>query len=126
MGLSLGEAATATGLNKTTILRSIRAGRLSATQDGLGKWCIEPAELHRLYPPASEKQNAGHSTSHHAMVVDVLEQQIAMLKETIADVKADRDHWRDQAMTALRALPMAMPAPDSPLASKRRWWWQAA
>lgn len=124
MAYSLSEAATACGLNKTTVLRSIVAGRLTATKDGLGQWRIEPGELHRLYPPAAEKQKASHTTSHHAVVLDVMEQQIAMLKETIADVKRDRDHWRDQAMQALRALPIAMPAPapETPASAQSSWW----
>jgi len=48
---TLAEAAKATGKSKSTVLRSIRAGRLSAVRDELtGGWLIEPAELHRLYP----------------------------------------------------------------------------
>jgi excisionase family DNA binding protein len=126
MAYSLSEAATACGLNKTTILRSINAGRLTATRDGLGQWRIEPAELHRLYPPAAEKQNASHATSHHAMVLATLEQQIVLLKDMLADVKADRDAWRSQCETALRALPIPMPAPEAP-APTRSWWpWRRA
>jgi hypothetical protein len=123
MAYSLSEAAAACGMNKTSILRSIRAGRLSGTQDGLGRWQIEPAELHRLYPPAAEKQNASHATSHHAVVVDVLEQQITMLKELVEDTRRDRDHRRDQAMTAMRALPVSMPAPAPEAPAPAQSWW---
>jgi hypothetical protein len=47
---SLSEAATACGLYKSTILRSIKAGRLIGTKDAFGQWRIEPAELDRVYP----------------------------------------------------------------------------
>jgi len=48
---TLAEAAKAIGKSKSTVLRSIRAGRISAVRDELtGGWLIEPAELHRLYP----------------------------------------------------------------------------
>ena len=49
--LSLSEAAAATGLNKTTVLRSIKSGKISGTRDPLGQWQIDAAELHRVYPP---------------------------------------------------------------------------
>jgi excisionase family DNA binding protein len=44
--LSLSEAAATTGLNKTTALRSIKAGKISGTRDPLGRWRIDAAELH--------------------------------------------------------------------------------
>ena len=51
---SLGAAAAATGLNKTTILRAIKSGKISGTKDVLGQWWVEPAELHRVPKPAGE------------------------------------------------------------------------
>ena len=48
MSYSLGAAAAATGLNKTTILRAIKSGKISDTKDVLGQWWVEPAELHRV------------------------------------------------------------------------------
>src|SRR5262249_35075481 len=47
MAYNLATAALATGVNKSTILRAIKAGRLSATRDETG-WTIEVAELHRV------------------------------------------------------------------------------
>ena len=37
MSLSLAEAASLTGLNKTTLLRSIKSGRMTGTKDALGQ-----------------------------------------------------------------------------------------
>ena len=54
MSYSLGAAAAATGLNKTSILRAIKSGKISGTKDVLGQWWVEPAELHRLPKPAGE------------------------------------------------------------------------
>ena len=50
MAYNLATAAMATGVNKSTILRSIKAGRISATKNETG-WTIEVAELHRVFPP---------------------------------------------------------------------------
>ena len=47
---TLGTASQATGTAKSTILRAIKAGRLSATRDDSGQWCIDPAELARVFP----------------------------------------------------------------------------
>ena len=54
MSYSLGAAAAATGLNKTSILRAIKNGKISGTKDALGQWWVEPAELHRLPKPGKE------------------------------------------------------------------------
>ena len=47
---SLQSAATACGVNRSTILRAIKSGRISATKDELGAWVLEPVEVHRVYP----------------------------------------------------------------------------
>ena len=33
------------------MLRAIKSGRISGTRDALGAWHVEPAELHRVFPP---------------------------------------------------------------------------
>ena len=48
MPYDLAEAAAATGLNKASILRAIKSGKISGTKDALGQWWVEPAELHRV------------------------------------------------------------------------------
>jgi hypothetical protein len=54
MPQTLGEAAKAVGKNRTTLLRAVKSGKLSATyDDALGGWLVEPAELHRIFPPIS-------------------------------------------------------------------------
>ena len=48
---TIATAAAAVGRNKTAILRAIDAGKISAVKDDTGEWQIDPAELHRIYPP---------------------------------------------------------------------------
>ena len=50
MFYTLGQAAKATGKTKTTIQVAIKNGRMSASKDDLGRYQIDPAELHRVYP----------------------------------------------------------------------------
>jgi hypothetical protein len=49
MSYTLAAAAVATGLNKTTVLRAIKSGRISGTKDDTGQWHVEPVELHRVF-----------------------------------------------------------------------------
>ena len=60
MPYTLGQAAKATGKQKSTILDAIRAGRLSATRDDKKQWQIDPAELHRVYAPAVQANDTEH------------------------------------------------------------------
>ena len=53
MTYSLQQAADVAGVNKSTVLRAIQAGKISATRNKHDQWLIEPAELRRVYPPAT-------------------------------------------------------------------------
>lgn len=48
---SLTRAAEATGMTRQGVLAAIRRGTISAQKNALGQWAIDPAELHRVYPP---------------------------------------------------------------------------
>ncbi len=112
---SLATAAAACGLNKSTILRAIKSGKISATKDEHGQWQIQPIELHRTYPPCTELRTEAPQDA-----ASVLEAQIAGLKEVadllraqLEDVREDRDRWREQAAAVTRQLP------DQ---GERKWW----
>jgi hypothetical protein len=124
MSYSLAEAAKATGLYKSTILRSIKAGRLTGTKDALGQWQIDPAELHRVYAPASSN---GAPTTQRAFTqsaalieaqgrATLAEQRLADLKAALDDMKAQRDKWQVQAEATQRLLADAT--------ARRRPWWR--
>ena len=53
MFYSLQQAADVVGVNKSTVLRAIQAGKISATRNKHDQWLIEPAELRRVYPPTA-------------------------------------------------------------------------
>ena len=48
---NIATAAAAVGRNKSAILRAIKSGKIPATQDANGEMQIDPADLHRVYPP---------------------------------------------------------------------------
>jgi hypothetical protein len=60
--LSVREAAKAAGVSKTSIMRAITSGRISAPprDDGKHGYAIQPAELFRAFPP----KPAGVSVDH--------------------------------------------------------------
>lgn len=121
-------AAEAVGMTRQGILKAIRTGRISAKKNPVGEWEIDPAELHRVYPPL--KLDAGNDNGSVADGIQpetaALQAQIEGLKamvalmeqergrernaaaETIDDLRKDRDHWRHQA-TAL-------------IGDRRPWW----
>ena len=134
----MGQAARAVGMSKTSILRSIRAGRISGTKDEFGQWCIEPCELHRVYPVltdvtdgtgAEERAVTGgdigvlaEATVRAALAEARLSDLKAMLEEMrggVEDLKRDRDEWRTQAMRL--ALPKLEPALSPPPTTRWRW-----
>ena len=66
MGYTLGAAARACGMSKTSVLRSIKAGRISAGRDEFGQWAIEPCELHRVYPALTDDKDTTNGTGERA------------------------------------------------------------
>ena len=103
MSYSLSNAAAACGIYKSTVLRSIKSGRLTASKDAFGQWRIEPAELHRVYPPVQSNDADGNGTRHDATATlaqdraAVAEQRLADFKVLFEDMRQDRDHWRVHA-----------------------------
>jgi hypothetical protein len=87
---TLGTAAKATGKSKSTISRDIRSGRISANKREDGSYEIDPAELHRVYPPVSHENGTRHTASNDpqplpATRVTELEVRLEAAEERIRD-----------------------------------------
>jgi hypothetical protein len=151
MAMGLSEAATATGVNRSTIYRAWKAGRLSANKTDTGQIEVEPAELFRVFPPLS--QQAAPDETHHGAKGDInasaddtrradaLERENKLLREALDDLRkalalADRlSLAAPQASQAAAEVPspvIAMPGPTAPAHEPRRsllrYWlgWKAA
>ncbi|PWU70684.1 hypothetical protein DK867_23465 [Ochrobactrum sp. POC9] len=109
MELSLSQAAKEANVAKSTISRAIEKGRLSARKDDLGRYHIDPAELFRVFAPQqrrnTETQQSEHDATGLEREVEHLRAMLAMMQDREADLKAERDSWRDQAQRL--ALPTA-------------------
>jgi len=106
MKYTAGQAAKATGVATATITRALKSGKISGQKDNNGAWMIDPAELHRVFPPVSlkehEKAFMKHDATQHAIderpyESSALQRELQVLRETLADVREDRDKWRDMA-----------------------------
>jgi hypothetical protein len=112
MSYSLAEAAEATGLNRSTILRAIKSGKISGQRDASGAWSVEPVELHRVFPPAEAMPKALPQDAQ----ADAL---VAELRAQLADMRAQRDAW--QGIAERLALAAPKPAEQPPATAWRRF-----
>ena len=120
---TLGTAAKATGLTKSAISKAIQKGRISAKKNEMGRYAIDPAELHRVYPPlpAPEKDER-ERTRETATENRELKARLVLLEELVREIREDRDHWRRQAL-ALTHQPEREAPKDAPLRPPWLWWW---
>jgi hypothetical protein len=65
MPYTLGQASKATGLHKTRLSRAIKNGVISATKTPQGGYLIDPAELHRVFPPVTMRLSQDPVADRH-------------------------------------------------------------
>jgi hypothetical protein len=142
MEYTLTEAAEKAGVNRATLFRAIKRGRLSGRRQDDGSWLVDAAELHRVYPSPgteapseAETQGPDNALQYAARggdgraspVEDELRARIALLERTLDDARAARDaaearaarleaeasDARAKALDSLTALlPRLLPPPD--------------
>jgi excisionase family DNA binding protein len=120
-GLSLREAAKEVNVCKSTILRAVRRGRLSAARTDDGGYSIDPAELFRVYEPRTVASTPERSEGHLATTA-ILEERIeglkaltAELRDRVRDLTGQRDQAQARATELDRRLLTYRAAP--------RWFW---
>jgi cytosine/adenosine deaminase-related metal-dependent hydrolase len=111
---SLREAARA---GKTTIIRAIRTGKLSAGASGKAADGSAAAGA-RVYPfpvivPRNDGSHFPQNPLELAARLATLEAEIRGLKDVLAEVRESRDQWRDQVVRLTCALPVP---------GQRNWW----
>lgn len=110
MRYTAGQAAKAAGVATSTITRALKTGKISGEAQKGGGWLIDPAELHRVFPPVATPQlqdsrTLEHETPEFDSRNSALPSLLQVLQEQISDLKADRDHWREEAQAMRRLLP---------------------
>jgi chromosome segregation ATPase len=135
MPYTLGQAAKATGKSKTAIAQALAEGRMSGIKDEQGRWQIDPAELHRVYPKLDgQVDERGHQIRQpdtSTVEVERLKAAVEGLERLCRQIENERDSLRerldrseqerrdkDRQLTAL----LTDQRPDQPAIAKRRWW----
>jgi uncharacterized coiled-coil protein SlyX len=135
MSYTLGTAAKATGRNKTTILRAIKDGKITALRDvASGAWRIEPVELHRVYPAIAEATpdaTAGNSDAMAELRARLADKDgvIEDLRDRLTESERERRQTAERLHALLadsRAVPDSAASSDAPPSDapprRRRWW----
>ncbi len=141
MPYTLGQAAKATGLSKPTLSEAIKKGRISGSKDEFGRYQIDPAELHRVYPPlpantskagVQSEQNLTHDLTAKIMVLGARVQALEELKMQIVaerdDLRGERDRLlgviEEQAGSVKQLTYQPKPAPAPPAAESFSNFWK--
>src|SRR5262245_54110843 len=125
MKMTMGEFARQAGLNKATLSRMIKAGRISAQRQENGRLLIDPSELDRR-ADIRFARNVSHKGATQQLVTPaetVLQRENELLRERLRekemqldDLRGERDEWRKQA----QMLALTQGHPEEP--QKRPWW----
>ena len=136
VNLSIREAVKHYQVSRPTLTKALKSGKVSGTQDGQGKWSIDPSELARVYQPREsasdtpEQTFTGQPAANLAILntpdpaeLEALHAQLAKVElraikaETRADAAELLAKERAERIEDLRRM---LPPPES--SRKRRWW----
>jgi len=103
--LTLSQAAHATNMPNSTIWRSIKSGRLSASRDDTGAYRIEASELFKCFPSATANTESAGALERGTMSkASELQQaherareaeiEASHLRARLDDMTEDRNRWQ--------------------------------
>ena len=100
--LNLTAAAQAAGVNRSTVARALKNGRLSATNNEMGERCIDTAELMRVFGPLkADAQANAHPLSMQAIGVDAL---VEVLQKQLRHATEREQQGRERELRLLAML----------------------
>ena len=123
--LTLKQASEQTGKTKQAIQQAIKKGNISAKKNDKNEWCIDPAELFRVYDPIKidTKENTQLDDALHLDLqvenkilqheVKSQDEKIKFLEQMIEDLKLEKEDWKKQAQTLL------LKAPEKPVEKRK-------
>ena len=137
--LNLTAASRAAGVNRSTIVRALKSGRLSATTSDAGKRCIDTAELMRVFGALKGDAYADAQAAPMHATVDahpVAQDQPALLKVLQEQLRQAHEREREGREREARLLAMLeseqqtrreletklLPAPRPTPTGKGRLW----
>lgn len=112
------------GRSKGTLSKALASGKMSYVEKTDNGYLIDTSELFRAFPPkpVATVAEVRLETGQEPPVDKGLQVEVALLREQLADLRTDRDAWRDQAQRLLLEGP-ASPGPEGgPRRSGWRFW----
>jgi hypothetical protein len=124
--VSMTEGAKLVGRSKGTLSKAVASGKLSYIERTANGYLIDTSELFRAFPPKQPEtvvearlETPKETPPDRALVVE-----IQMLREQMADLRSDRDAWRDQAQRLLLEGPKppeTAATPETAPETRPRW-----
>jgi hypothetical protein len=143
---TIGTAAKATGKSKSTISRDVDKGKISAVKNEDGSYSIDPAELHRVYPPAGSSNGLSEDQSNDRQPGDAsprtgwVERELQHSRERLSLLEGERDREREQLLEQIDDLRRRLDRTEEERRDKDRqltalltdqrqrrylrWWWR--
>lgn len=119
MKYTLGQAAKATGKAKSTILRAIKNGTISASKGVKGSYQIDPAELHRVFESTGAKQSIKNDMQPTVEQVENLQIRLKISEEERARERSQLESTISDLRARLDRVTGLLAAPPTKV---RRWW----
>jgi excisionase family DNA binding protein len=123
----IGEAAALAGVHRTTILRQIKEGKLSASRAEKGGYRIDPAELQRVYPDLNRQQASTAQQSIAALHTDALQREIDLLRRQLDALLRDKDALQQEKLWFMQQLEQVtqrlLPPPKKPFLDRLAETW---
>ena len=109
---TLAQAIAATGRSRSTLIRAIRKGTITATRDEAGTYLVEPSELHRVFPAAEHDMpgDLSNGVPRHAELAARFEAEQAknaILLDQISDLRHRLDEERSERRQTAERLAAA-------------------
>ena len=111
--LTLGEASKETGVQKSTLSKALKSGKLSYVEKTSAGYKIEPSELFRIYPRKPKETVSDTVVEKRSDTLETtpdfirLQVEVEQLRERLAETQEQRDKWQAQAMQ------LALPKPET-------------
>ena len=106
--LSPQKAADQAQVSRKTIMDQIHAGKLNATRNNHNRWQIAPEDLDAWLSDRAPVRKTEATTNTYSDILKKLEQDNVTLKVSleaterlVAELREDREHWREQASLGL-------------------------
>jgi len=99
---TLGQAAKATGLSKSWLSKAISSGKISAQKQENGSFQIDPAELHRVFPPVA--MATAESVDDERIETQKTVNDNSTLKRELEVMHEERQREREQLQTTIADL----------------------